>query len=126
MNLTRALISAVMLMATLTSVAIADEHMFVSRVTLDSSHIDAFGNVFAFVPTGSDDPVCLATPNDSNAYNVGPSPTICLPRMFNGQKGVAILMIPYFAPWPTSNLILVVSVYQKGAQFYGTPVLYRN
>jgi hypothetical protein len=100
-----------------------DEGIHATQVSLDFSHVNVGGNVSAFIPTGSDSGTCLATPNDSNAYNVGPSPAICIPRVYEGQKGVVIIMIPYFAAFPT-NLVLLVTVYQHGAKFYGTPTLY--
>lgn len=101
----------------------ADDGIFATQVSLNFSHTNGGGNVSAFIPTGSDSGICLATPNDSNAYSVGPSPAICIPRIYQGQKGVVIIMIPYFAPFPTS-LVLSVTVYQHGAKFYGTPVPY--
>ena len=101
----------------------ADDGILAAQVSLNFSHVNGGGNVSAFIPTGSTSGTCLATPNDSNAYGVGPSPAICIPRVYEGQKGVVIIMIPYFAPFPT-NLVLSVTVYQHGAKLYGTPVLY--
>jgi hypothetical protein len=103
--------------------AYADDGDQAAQVSLSFSQVNGSGNMSAFIPTGSDSGVCLATPNDSNGYGAGPSPAICIPRVYNGHKGVVIIMIPYFAPFPT-DLILLVTVAQHGAKFYGTPVLY--
>ena len=112
--------SALLLMG---SAAYAGDEFVAGYVGLNSSHVNADGNLWAFVPTGSSSGVCLATPNDSNGYGVGPSPVICIPRDFQGKKGVVLSMIPYFGPF-LSDLVLWITVYQRGAKFYGTPVLY--
>lgn len=93
------------------------------RVTIDFNEVNVSGYVDAFIPTGSDSDVCLVTLGDSNGYSAGPSPAICVTRIFQGQKGVRIIVIPYFAQFP-SDLVLNVTVYQRGARRYGQPVLY--
>ncbi len=93
------------------------------RVAIDSNEVNPSGNVDAFIPTGSDSEVCLVTLSDSNIYSAGPSPAICVTRTFQGQKGVRIVVIPYFAQFP-NDLVLNVTVYQRGARRYGPPVLY--
>jgi len=92
-------------------------------VALDFNEVNASGNVDAFVPTGSDNGICLVTLGDSNGYSAGPSPAICVPRTFQWQKGVRIVVIPYFTQLP-SDLVLNLTVYQRGARGYGHPVLY--
>jgi len=94
-----------------------------ARVTFDYSVVNASGYLDAFIPTGSLSPLCLVTLSESNAYFVGPSPTICVPREFNGQKGIRISVIPYFASFP-ADMILMVTAYQQSARRYGQPVLY--
>jgi len=113
---------------TLTVATMADEDVLgipigARRVTLDFNEVNASGNVDAFIPTGSGSDVCLATLGDSNGYSAGPSPAICVSRMFQGQQGVRIVVIPYFAQFP-SDLTLSVTIYQRGARRYGQPVLY--
>ena len=93
------------------------------QATFDSTVVDVNGQINAFVPTGSDSPICLVTLGESNGYSAGPSPAICIPRLFEGQKGVRIIVIPYFVPFRT-DLTLTVTVYQKSARRYGQPVLY--
>jgi len=93
------------------------------QVTFDSTEVIPSSNLDAFVPTGSDSSICLVTLSESNAFFVGPSPAICVPRTFQGQKGVRIIVIPYFATFP-SDVTLSVTVYQRGARHYGPPVLY--
>jgi len=94
-----------------------------AEVTFDFSDVNASGNLDAFVRTDSASNICLVTLGESNAFFVGPSPAICVPRTFQGQKGVRIIVIPYFASFP-SDLTLSVTVYQRDSRRYGTPVLY--
>ncbi len=93
------------------------------QVTLDSSVVNADGNIDAFIPTGSDSANCLVTLGDGNIYGSGPSPAICVPRTFQDQKGIRIIVIPYFSAFPT-DLTLSVTVYQLGAHGYGQAELY--
>lgn len=105
--------------------AVADDELEGAAVVhLDSSAIAANGNVDVFIPTGSASSRCLATPGDSNGYGVGPSPVICVTRNFNGKDGIRLVMIPYFSPWPSTGLVLQITVWQRGAKYYGTPVVY--
>ena len=108
---------------TLTVATMADEDVLgipigARRVTLDFNEVSATGNIDAFIPTGSDSDVCLATFGESNGYGAGPSPAICVPRIFQGQKGVLLVVIPYFAQFQ-SDLTLSLTVYQRGARRYG-------
>ncbi len=90
-------------------------------VTLHYTVVNLDGNIDAFIPTGSDSPICLVTFGDGNIYGSGPSPAICAPRTFNDTKGVRIVVIPYFSAF-TTPLILNLTVYQLGAHGYGEPV----
>jgi hypothetical protein len=94
-----------------------------AQVTFDYSVVNPGGNLDAFIPTGSVSGMCLVTLSESNAYFVGPSPAICVPREFNGRKGIRIIVIPYFASFPT-DMTLTVTVYQQFANHFGQPVLY--
>ena len=128
MNLLKKLTVPALLVLAFTLMPMASETIFgipigAGQVTFDSSEVIPVGNLDAFVPTGSDSGICLVTLSESNAFFVGPSPAICVPRTFQGQKGVRIIVIPYFATFP-SDLTLSVTVYQRGARRYGQPVLY--
>jgi hypothetical protein len=94
-----------------------------ASVKLDYSVVNLAGQVDAFIPTGSDSSVCLVTFGDSNIYAAGPSPAICVQRTFQEQKGIRIIVIPYFGAIPT-DLTLNLTIYQLGAHGYGQPVLY--
>ena len=128
MSLLKKLALPVLLVLALTLSPMANELIFgvpigAGQVTFDSSEVIPAGNLDAFVPTGSASALCLVTLSESNAFFVGPSPAICVPRTFQGQKGIRIIVIPYFATFP-SDVTLSVTVYQQGAHRYGQPVLY--
>ena len=128
MSLLKKLTVPALLVLALTLMPMASELIFgipigAGQVTFDSGEVIPAGNLDAFVPTGSDSSICLVTLSESNAFFVGPSSAICVPRTFQGQKGVRIIVIPYFATFP-SDLTLSVTVYQRGARRYGQPVLY--
>ena len=94
-----------------------------AQVTFDYSVVNAAGNVDAFIPTGSASGICLVTLNDSNAFFVGPSPAICVPRQLDGRMGIRIIVIPYFASFP-ADMTMTVTIYQQFAHRYGQPILY--
>ncbi len=103
-----------------------DDGFFATQVQLDYGQINSGGNLAAFIPTGSDSEVCLVNLGDSGTLYGGQiSPPVCIRRTFNGIKGVVVLIMPYVTPL-LANVTVRVTLYQKGAQYYGEPVLYPN
>ena len=79
----------------------------------------------AFVPTGSKSHDCLTSLNEirTNAYPVGIT-MFCGEREPFGFGGAPGMLISIFFPQtPPADLSVGVTLYQKGAQQYGTPVL---
>lgn len=92
-------------------------------VVLDSSVIDQYGNVQAFIETGSTSHMCLVTHNESN-FAGNETPAFCIQRDFQGKHGVVITFgFPFGNPVP-SDFVLSLTVYQFGAHGYGNPILY--
>lgn len=92
-------------------------------VVLDSSVIDQFQNVQAFMETGSTSPLCLVTFNESN-FAGNETPIFCNARDFQGKHGIRITFgFPFGNPIPP-DFVLSVTVYQPGAHGYGQPILY--
>jgi hypothetical protein len=95
---------------------------------LTSAQLDPLeGNnvIRAFVPTGSKSHDCLTSLNEirTNAYPVGIT-TFCGEREPSGFGGAPGMLISIFFPQtPPADLSVGVTLYQKGAQHYGTPVL---
>jgi hypothetical protein len=95
---------------------------------LTSAQLDPLeGNnvIRAFVPTGSKSHDCLTSLNEirTDAY-----PTqitmFCGEREPSGFGGVPGMLISIFFPQtPPADLSVGVTLYQKGARHYGTPVL---
>jgi hypothetical protein len=101
-----------------------DDGFFASQVQLDYTQINSGGNLAAFVPTGSDSEICLVNLGDSaTLYDGQISPPVCVRRTFNGVKGVVVLIMPYVTPL-LPNVTVRVTLYQKGAHYYGEPALY--
>jgi hypothetical protein len=101
-----------------------DDGFFATEVQLDYSQINSGGNLAAFIPTGSDSEVCLVNLGDSaTLYGGQISPPVCIRRTYNGIQGVVVLIMPYVTPL-LSNVTVRVTLYQKGAHYYGEPVLY--
>ena len=101
-----------------------DDGFFASQVQLDYTQINSGGNLAAFIPTGSDSEVCLVNLGDSGTLYGGQiSPPVCIRRTLNGTKGVVILIMPYVTPL-LPNVTIRVTLYQKGAHYYGEPVLF--
>jgi hypothetical protein len=79
----------------------------------------------AFIPTGSTSVNCLVSLNEigTNAFPAGIS-AFCgerAPFAFGGVPGV---LVSVFFPQPAPpDLVLSMTLYQKGAQKYGPPVL---
>jgi hypothetical protein len=117
---------ATLLFATtlLTSAALAeaDDGPFATEVTLDYSQIAPGGWLQAFIPTGSSSEVCFVNLGDSGTlYGTLIEPPVCLRRTIDGQEGIVVILMPWSGPLP-SNLSVRVSLYQKGARYYGRPV----
>jgi len=87
--------------------------------------LEGNGVIRAFVPTGSKSVNCLASLNEigTNAFPTGIT-LFCgerEPAAFGGVPGMLVSV--FFPQPPPSNLVLSVTLYQKGAKKYGTPVL---
>ena len=103
------------------SVAYADDGFLATQVQLDYTQISPGGWLQAFVATGSDSEVCFVNLGDSGTlYGTLIEPPVCIRRTINGQKGVIVILMPWSAPLPP-DLVVRVSLYQKGAKFYGQP-----
>jgi hypothetical protein len=77
----------------------------------------------AFVPTGSTSTNCLATLRESNVATT-PMNLFCAPRTFNGVNGVLVAI--FFNAPVGSDAAVGITLYQDGANSYGTPVLFPN
>jgi len=111
-------------MTLLTSAALAeaDDGPSATEVTLDYSQISPGGWLQAFIPTGSSSEVCFVNLGDSGTlYGTLIEPPVCLRRTIDGQQGIVVILMPWSGPLP-SNLSVRVSLYQKGARYYGRPV----
>ncbi len=75
----------------------------------------------AFIPTGSTSPNCLATLRESNVFDI-PMNMFCANRTVAGVNGV-LVSIFFNAPVGPDALV-AITLYQDGANEYGTPVLY--
>jgi hypothetical protein len=101
-----------------------DDGFFATQVQLDYTEINSGGNLAAFIPTGSDSAVCLVNLGDSGTLYGGQiSPPVCIRRTYNGIQGVVVLIMPYVTPL-LGNVMVRVTLYQKGAHYYGEPVPY--
>ena len=81
--------------------------------------------VRAFVPTGSKNQNCLTSLGEirSNSWPAGTT-VFCGEREPSAFGGVPGLLVSVFFTQPaTSDLAVSVTLYQKGARKYGTPVL---
>ena len=96
-----------------------------ARIHLDNSEINLEeGNVIrAFVATGSLQPECLATYNETNFAAV-PNLLFCAPRFAFGQPG--LLVSVFINQQPVGPFVVDVTVYQQGATQYPPPVLCRR
>ena len=91
-------------------------------VLVDSSMFDVFGNVQAFIPTGSTSPLCLVTVNESN-FAGSEGAVFCNAREFQGKHGIRVTFgFPFGVP--PSNFFATMTVYQPDARGYGQPILY--
>jgi hypothetical protein len=104
------------------ALAEADDGPSATEVTLDYSQISPGGWLQAFIPTGSGSEVCFVNLGDSGTlYGTLIEPPVCLRRTIDGQQGIVVILMPWSGPLP-SNLSVRVSLYQKGARYYGLPV----
>lgn len=79
--------------------------------------------VRAFVPTGSTSNHCLVTLSEANFFPT-PNSVFCGPRHPAAFGGVPGILVSVFLPQPAAaDFFLSVTVYQRGATQYGTPVL---
>jgi hypothetical protein len=103
------------------SSAYAEGGLSAVQVQLDYTQISPGGWLQAFVATGSDSEVCFVNLGDSGTlYGTLIEPPVCIRRTINGQKGVIVILQPWSGPLP-SDLTVRVSLYQKGAKYYGPP-----
>jgi len=104
------------------STAYADDGFFATQVQLDYTQISPGGWLQAFVATGSDSEVCFVNLGDSGSlYDTLIEPPVCIRRTINGHKGVVVILMPWSGPL-RSDLMVRVSLFQKGAKYYGQPV----
>jgi hypothetical protein len=103
----------------------ADDSLFATQIQIDYSEIVPanLAMVAAFIPTGSDSEVCFVNYGDSGFYMGSFEPPICIRRTFQGKKGLVVILSADGWNLPT-DFIIRVSVYQKGAKYYGQPVPY--
>ena len=124
-NLEKVLYSLVLLLS-IGSAAHADDSLFAKQIQLDYSEISIDSDytlVAAFIPTGSDSEVCFVNLGDSGFYLGYFAPTTCIRRTYMGQKGLVVIVSTAGWVLPT-DFVMRISVYQKGAKFYGAPVFY--
>jgi hypothetical protein len=119
----RVLSCALAALCLIASGANAEDGLFATQIQLDGSEIFQGGWLRAFVPTGSDSEVCFVNLGDSGYYGTLIGPPVCIRRTFHGVKGVVVILMPEFAPLPT-DFSMRVSLYQKGARYYGVPAIY--
>ena len=94
-----------------------------ATVTLTQDQIDpnSPNTMGAFVPTGSASRQCLVTLGDTNVGFPGLL-LLCRHRVVNGVDGVFISVFNSFEL--PSDAVVILTVYQERAQFYGSPVQY--
>lgn len=91
-------------------------------ITLNASHLVASGfQISAFVGTGSNSEVCLATYNKSNSPEEL-APIVCSATEYRGKRGISL--VSYLGTHPPDDFVVTITVYQQDAQFYGTPIRY--
>jgi len=114
-----------LLLALTAGTAHAEDSLFATQIQLDASEIVAANPaaVAAFIPTGSDSEVCFVNHGDSGFYSGPYEPPVCIRRTYNGQKGLVVIVSASGWPLP-SDFVMRVSVFQKGARYYGAPVPY--
>jgi hypothetical protein len=99
-----------------------DDSLRTARVTITHDQLrPGTAEIRAFVPTGSLNVNCLATFSETNFVQTSMS-MFCAPRVLPDHSQGVLVSVFYNFP-PPNDLILEVTLYQKGAQGYGTPVL---
>lgn len=92
-------------------------------VLINSTVIDQYGNVQAFIETGSTSPLCLITYNESN-FAGNENSAFCDQRDFQGKHGVRVTFGFPFGSTAPPDFFLTLTVYQPRAHGYGQPILY--
>jgi hypothetical protein len=95
----------------------------VGRLTLTSAEADpAAPNILrAFIATGSMNAECLATANATNAASPEAASNVYCDNLdLDGVHGIQLVVV--LADPAPSDLVFVVTVWQKGAQQYADPV----
>ena len=92
------------------------------RITITHDQVrPGTSEIRAFVPTGSLNVNCLATLGETTFVQTSMS-MFCAPRVLPDQRQGVMVSVFYNFP-PPDDLVLFVTLYQKGAKRYGTPVL---
>jgi hypothetical protein len=78
----------------------------------------------AFIETGSDSPVILATLSDMT-YATSVQALVCLPRELDGKRGI-VVSIFFNNPEVGLDFFAGVTLYQQGARHYAAPVVYQG
>jgi hypothetical protein len=93
-----------------------------NTVTLNATHLVASGfKISAFVETGSNSEVCLATYRKSSRPEEL-APILCNAEEYRGKRGISI--VSYLETHPPDDFVVTITVYQQDAQFYGVPIRY--
>ena len=93
-----------------------------ARITITHDQLrPGTSEIRAFVPTGSLNVNCLATLAETTFVQTSMS-MFCAPRVLPDQRQGVMVSVFYNFP-PPDDFILLVTLYQKGARRYGTPVL---
>jgi len=93
-----------------------------ARITITHDQLrPGTSEIRAFVPTGSSNVNCLATLAETTFVQTSMS-MFCAPRVLPDQRQGVMVSVFYNFP-PPDDLILLVTLYQKGARRYGTSVL---
>jgi hypothetical protein len=61
---------------------------------------------------------------DSQYYGTPLAPPLCIRRTYNGQKRVVVVLMPQESVPLPAGFTMRVALYQQGAQYYGTPVIF--
>ena len=93
-----------------------------NTITLNLTHLVASGfQISAFVETGSNSELCLATYNRSNRPE-DLAPIFCNATEYRGKRGIRV--VSYLGGHPPDDFMVTITLYQPDAQFYGMPMRY--
>ena len=93
-----------------------------NTISLNVTHLVANGfQISAFVETGSNSVLCLATYNRSNRPEEL-APIFCNASEYRGKRGIRV--VSYLASHPPDDFVVTITLYQPNAQFYGVPIRY--